>query len=109
MNDSRKLSKSNIVQKSFRIEYDLNSALELLSKKLNRSQNELFNVALSHLINDMNNSYNIRFSFTEHDVRLLIAALNIALEFMENHNDDTSEYETLKSNLCFVLGESDES
>lgn len=105
MSNSRKLSKSNIVQKSFRIDSDLNSALELLSKKVNRSQNDLFNSALEFYLDGIHVSEAADkiylFDFAEREVRLLIASLNIALEFMENHNDDTSEYEALKSRFTF--------
>lgn len=46
------LSKKLYVQKSFRIEADMESDLELLSKKLNRPQNELVNAALNQLMID---------------------------------------------------------
>lgn len=44
------LSKKLYVQKSFRIEANMESDLELLSKKLNRPQNELVNAALNQLM-----------------------------------------------------------
>ena len=93
------LSKKNIVQKSFRIEANLNSDLESLAKKLGCCQNDLFNKALSSYLYEQHNFYTHRynsFGFSDKEVNFLIAALNIALEFMENHNEDTSEYESLK-------------
>lgn len=44
------LSKKTNVQKSFRIEANMERDLELLSQKLNRPQNELVNAALNHLM-----------------------------------------------------------
>ncbi len=41
------LSKKIIVQKSFRIEANMEKDLELLSQRLNRPQNELVNAALN--------------------------------------------------------------
>lgn len=46
------LSKKIIVQKSFRIEANMENDLELLSQKLNRPQNELVNAALNQLLLD---------------------------------------------------------
>lgn len=46
------LSKKLYVQKSFRIEANMESDLELLSQKLNRPQNELVNAALNQLMLD---------------------------------------------------------
>lgn len=46
------LSKKINVQKSFRIEANMENDLELLSQKLNRPQNELVNAALNQLLLD---------------------------------------------------------
>lgn len=46
------LSKKITVQKSFRIEANMENDLELLSQKLNRPQNELVNAALNQLLID---------------------------------------------------------
>ena len=46
------LSKKISIQKSFRIEANMESDLEALSVKLNRPQNELVNVALNQLLLD---------------------------------------------------------
>lgn len=46
------LSKKVSIQKSFRIEANMENDLELLSEKLNRPQNELVNVALNQLMID---------------------------------------------------------
>lgn len=96
------LPKCNIVQKSFRIGVNLNSDLESLSKKLGCSQNDLFNNALGSYLYEqhcLDTHRFYRFGFSDREVKMLIASLNIALEFMENHNDDTSEYESLKSRI----------
>ncbi len=44
------ISKRLVVQKSFRIEANMENDLELLSQKLNRPQNELVNAALNQLM-----------------------------------------------------------
>lgn len=46
------LSKKITIQKSFRIEANMENDLELLSQKLNRPQNELVNAALNNLMLD---------------------------------------------------------
>lgn len=46
------LSKKVSIQKSFRIEANMENDLELLSEKLNRPQNELVNAALNQLMID---------------------------------------------------------
>ncbi len=46
------LSRKVSIQKSFRIEANMENDLELLSEKLNRPQNELVNVALNQLMID---------------------------------------------------------
>ena len=46
------LSKKINIQKSFRIEINMENDLEILSKKLNRPQNDLVNIALNQLLLD---------------------------------------------------------
>lgn len=46
------LRKKYTVQKSFRVDYQLSDDLEYLCKILDRSQNDLVNIALEDLIND---------------------------------------------------------
>lgn len=46
------ISKKITIQKSFRIEANMENDLELLSQKLNRPQNELVNAALNNLMLD---------------------------------------------------------
>lgn len=46
------LSKKNTIQKSFRVETDMENDLDLLAHKLNRSQNDLVNIALNQFMLD---------------------------------------------------------
>ncbi len=87
------LSKKITVQKSFRIEANMENDLEMLAQKLNRPQNELVNAALNQLMLDNMEWFVEDFlidlceSFLEHKV----SELDISITGLQIHIIDTGE------------------
>lgn len=87
------LSKKIIVQKSFRIEANMENDLEMLAQKLNRPQNELVNAALNQLMLDNMGWFveDFLIDLCESFLEKKVSELDISITGLRIHIVDTGE------------------
>nr|DAO64960.1 MAG TPA: transcriptional repressor [Caudoviricetes sp.] len=88
------LKKKGIVQKTFRLDYDLNEDFETLCEILERTQNDLANVAIQNLLEDNKDwlaknilvDYAVDFFWNASDSQFEVDNVNVQIKYNEDES-----------------------